>query len=152
MTTMLLESSEHWPSLVPRPHSLTRKVSGDYWVTSWLCWLSSIDFEQTLIACLHDVHRTYCIGLHECLVYVALFHWLVQNWSFAWSLHARSLSFHSYILILYITLYCATVWQWMPLVTLSTQNHTHHTHEHTLHPLTRTPHTTHTHMPQHREK
>jgi len=30
---------------------------------SLLCWLSSIDFEPTLITCLHDVRSAYFIGL-----------------------------------------------------------------------------------------
>jgi len=35
-------------SLVPRPHLSWRKGSSDYWGVSWLCQVSSIDFEQAL--------------------------------------------------------------------------------------------------------
>jgi len=49
-----------WAS--PLPHaslwvSCSRgKRSGDNWAISWLCQVSSTDFERTLITCLDDVH------------------------------------------------------------------------------------------------
>jgi len=35
-----------------RPRLLGGKVSGENWAISWLCQVSSIAFEQTLITCL----------------------------------------------------------------------------------------------------
>ena len=35
------------------------KRSGDYWVISWLYQVRSIDFEQALITCLHDISLVY---------------------------------------------------------------------------------------------
>ena len=50
-------------SLLPRPLLSRGKWSGDYWAISWLYWLSSIDFEWTLITCLHDV-RPISLVMH----------------------------------------------------------------------------------------
>ena len=36
-------------------HIFEGKGSGDYWVISWLCRVSSIDFDQALITCLHAI-------------------------------------------------------------------------------------------------
>ena len=48
-------TSRYYIVLCPDPALSRGKGSGDYRAISWLCRLSSIDFEQTLITCLHDV-------------------------------------------------------------------------------------------------
>jgi len=48
----------------PDPALSQGKGSGDYWLISWLCRLSSIDFEQTLITCLHDVRPISLVYVH----------------------------------------------------------------------------------------
>jgi len=66
---------EERPVSCPKPVLSRGKGSGDYWTISWLCQPSSIEFERTLIKCLHDVR----LGLCACLDDVALFHWIAQN-------------------------------------------------------------------------
>jgi len=53
-----------WVGLVPRPAFSQGKGFGNYWAISWLCWLSSIDFESTLITCLHDVRPISLVYAH----------------------------------------------------------------------------------------
>ena len=48
----------------PDPVLSWRKGSGDYWAISWLCRLSSIDFEGTLITCLHDARPISLVYVH----------------------------------------------------------------------------------------
>ena len=53
---------------MPRPNltpSLSQgKGSGDYWAISWMCWVSSIDFERPLIASFHDVGPISLVNAH----------------------------------------------------------------------------------------
>ena len=45
------------------------KGSGDYWTVSWLCWLGSIDFERTLIICLHNVRPISLVYAHASMTW-----------------------------------------------------------------------------------
>ena len=123
------------------------KESGDYWVISWLCWLSGIDFEQTLIARLHDVGPIALVyttlGLHDTI------HWLVQIDLLRGHGHCTLLPFPStltslctsdyHYIILRHSLAMNTIGCIYPHnTTLTAHMNTHHTHSHT-------PHTTHTH-------
>jgi len=50
-------------NIVPRPNLSQGKGSGDYWAISWMCSVSSIDFERSLIASL-QVWRGWRVGVY----------------------------------------------------------------------------------------
>ena len=60
----LTSSAEATPVSCPDPALSRGKGSGDYWAISWLCRLSSIDFERTLSTCLHDVRPISLVHAH----------------------------------------------------------------------------------------
>ena len=153
MTTMLLELSEHWPSLMPKPYPLTRKRI--WWLLSdLLVVLTQHYWFWTNIDCtLGPIALVYTtLGLHDTI------HWLVQIDLLRG--HCTLLPFPSTLtyIIMYFWLSLHYIepqfghehhWLHYPNnTTLTAHMNTHHTHSRTHHtPHTYIHHTPHTHTP-----
>ena len=77
-------------------HIFEGKGSGDYWVISWLCQVSSIDFDWTLITCLHAIGPISLIDMNDWMMW----HYFTGLSKIKTAVSAQALSSHQTLFLM----------------------------------------------------